>query len=244
MQNKRKSIRRPIKSFFSSDKSLFEAIKNVMGFYPNNIHLYKLAFKHKSGTTQDSKPALNNERLEYLGDAILGAIIADYLYKMYPYKSEGFLSEMRSKIVSRSQLNLVTMQIGLNKLIPSKNNTPSKSLYGDVFEAFVGAMYLDKGFEFTKKIIINNIIIKLFDLKELEKQNNNFKSQLLEHTQKNKQFTEFKVINELPANGHAKQYIVRVFIDGKPMETGCDYNIKGAEQAAAQKTLEIIHPSC
>ncbi|MDR2083522.1 MAG: ribonuclease III [Bacteroidales bacterium] len=216
-----------------------------MGFFPNNIHLYKLAFQYKGGVSQENnKSNLNNERLEYLGDAILGAIIAEYLYKMYPFKSEGFLSEMRSKIVSRSQLNLVTKKIGLDKLISTKNNAQSKSLYGDVFEAFVGAMFLDKGFEFTKKIIINNIVTKLFDLKELEKQNFNFKSQLLEWAQKNKQYTEFKVIDEIPANGHAKQYIVRVFIDGKPMETGCDFNIKGAEQVAAQKTLEIIHPSC
>ena len=201
-----------------------------------------MAFQYRSNSqSQDyHKAALNNERLEYLGDAVLGAVIAEYLYKMFPFKNEGFLSEMRSKIVSRSQLNSVTTKIGLDKLIVTNSSTPSKSLYGDVFEAFIGALFLDKGFEFTKEIIINNIITKLFDLKELEKQNYNFKSQLLEWSQKNKFLVEFKVIDEIPANGCAKQYIVRVFIDGKPMETGCDFNIKGAEQIAAQKTLEII----
>lgn len=216
-----------------------------MGFFPNNIHLYKLALQSRSVQSHESgKSTLNNERLEYLGDAVLGAIVAEYLYKMYPFRSEGFLSEMRSKIVSRAQLNSLTIKIGLDKLISTKGNPTSKSLYGDTFEAFVGAMFLDKGFEVTKRVIINNIITKLFDLKELEKQNYNFKSQLLEWSQKNKKFTEFKVVDEIPANGHAKQYVVRAFIDGKPMETGCDFNIKGAEQVAAQKTLEIILPSC
>lgn len=229
-----------LKLLFSRDKKLYVAIKNMAGFYPTNIHLYKLALHHKSQPLDEqAKISLNNERLEYLGDAVLSAVIADYLYKAYPYKNEGFLSEMRSKLVSRAQLNSLSKTIGLNTLIHQQSH--SKSMDGDAFEAFIGALYLDKGYNFTEKIIIRNIVTKYFYLPDIEKQDNNYKSRLLEWSQKNKFFVEFKVIEEIPANlNYQKQYVVRVFIDGAPKETGQDFNIKGAEQLAAKNTFEII----
>ncbi|MCK9301876.1 MAG: ribonuclease III [Bacteroidales bacterium] len=232
----------PLKIFFSANHKLYTSIYNIFGFYPKNIYLYKLALHHKSAPIDDSaKIDLNNERLEYLGDAIIGAIVAEYLYKLYPYKKEGFLSEMRSKLVSRSQLNSLCKTIGLNKLIAFQHQGNAKSIEGDAFEAFFGALFLDKGFNFTKRILVQNIINRNFDLQEIEQKNSNFKSIILEWSQKNKKFAEFKVVDEIQGNGHGKQYIVRVFIDGTPMETGCDYNIKGAEQAAASKTIEKLN---
>ena len=142
------SVFKPVKAHFSEDKDLYESIKNIFGFYPGNIFLYKLALTHKS-VAEEIKEGVkdSNERLEFLGDAILGSIVADFLFKKYPFKDEGFLTETRSKIVSRFQLNHLSLKLGLDKLIVSSSDkqTNARSILGDAFEAFVGAMYLDKG---------------------------------------------------------------------------------------------------
>ena len=137
---------------FSGDKELYTAIRNIFGYYPGNISLYKLAFRHKSVAVELSNGSrVSNERLEYLGDAILGAIVAEHLFKLFPYKDEGFLTEMRSKIVSRVQLNKLSQKLGIDNLI--QVNTESGNVYrsmkGDAFEAFVGALYMDKGYDFS-----------------------------------------------------------------------------------------------
>ncbi len=236
------SLLRPLSPSWTSDKELYRAIYSIFGFYPSNIMPYKLALHHKSAPLEISVKqhniGLNNERLEFLGDAIIGAIVADIVFKSFPYKNEGFMSEMRSKIVSRSQLNKLSIHLGIDKLVQHQHDIRSKSIEGDAFEALFGAIYIDKGFEFSKKVL-KRIINLNFDLHELESQNNNFKSQLLEWSQKNKHELDYKVI-DTQYDKKIKVYVVRVFIDGKPMETGSDYNIKGAEQIASQKTLEII----
>ena len=236
-----KTLLKPLRISLSIDKDLYYSINNIFGFYPDNIVPYKLALHHKSSPMENSSKTpidLNNERLEFLGDAVIGLIVADIIFKTFPYRNEGFMSEMRSKIVSRSQLNKLSIQLGLNKLIEYQHDIHSKSLEGDAFEAFMAAIYIDKGYYFTKKII-KRIINEFLDLHELENLNYNFKSQLLEWSQKNKQTVEYKVIDTKGAKQN-KQYIIRVFIDGNPMETGCDFNIKGAEQAASEKTLNKL----
>lgn len=232
-----------LKVRFSSKKDLYKSIYNLFGYYPDNIALYQLAFRHKS-QSQDIHNGIKicNERLEYLGDAILGAVVADYLFKRFPYKEEGFLTEMRSKIVCRNNLNKLSETIGLHKYILSDkdSNNKAKSLKGDTFEAFIGAMYLDKGYKFTQKIIVDKIIHDYINIEELLSTDNNFKSKLIEYSQKEKKTLEFIVADTI-GNGFQKQYIVNVVLEGKVVCKGQDYSIKGAEQNAAMKTLSKIN---
>lgn len=225
--------------YFSDNRKLFLSLRNIFGYYPHNISLYLLAFRHKSVAKELSNGVrVSNERLEYLGDAVLGAVVADLLFKKFPYKDEGFLTEMRSKIVSRSQLNNLSKKLGLTKLINSANDTKTvcKSMNGDAFEAFIGALYLDKGYQFTRKIIINRIINIHLNLDELETQIVNYKSKLVEWGQKEKKSVDFKVVEEI-GEGFKKQFLVRIFVEGEVIESGQDFSIKGAEQIASEKAF-------
>ncbi|PID95192.1 MAG: ribonuclease III [Bacteroidetes bacterium] len=233
---------KPVKAYFSEDKILYDSIKNIFGYYPGNIHLYKLALRHKSASIEEAHGLkISNERLEYLGDAILGAIVADFLFKLFPYKDEGFLTQMRSKIVSRSQLNKLSRKLGLHKLVKihGNDNNHYRSINGDAFEAFVGAMYLDKGYKFSKKIIINHVIRIGYNIDELQETDFNYKSKLIEWAQKNRHEVEFRLIGE-EGKGYNRQYIVQVFINHKAYQKGFDYSIKGAEQNASERTWKII----
>lgn len=220
---------------FSKDKELYSYLKNIFGIIPKNIFLYKLAFTHKSGCYQSqSGQRINNERLEYLGDAILGAVVAAYLFKKYPNADEGFLSETRSKIVKRSHLNKLSTKIGLTTFIQKKNdNLFYKSINGDVFEAFIGAVYLDRGYKYTYKIITNHIIPKWIDIDELLKTETNYKSRIIEYAQRNKQSIEFKVI-DVKEIGKRKEYCVELLLDGISIANGIDLSIKSAEQLASE----------
>jgi ribonuclease III len=230
---------KPIRVILSEDKELYSSIKNIFGFYPGNIFLYKLAFRHKSLAKELNNGAkVSNERLEYLGDAILSAVVADYLFKMFPIKGEGFLTEMRSRIVSRISLNKVSQKLGLDKLIQAsaEGNNVYKSMNGDAFEAVMGAIYLDKGYQFTRRVIIEKVIQQHFDLDELENNDTNYKSRLIEWAQREKRNVEFLLLSEV-GHGYTKQYVVEVLIDKQAFGKGRDYSIKGAEQNAAMKTL-------
>ena len=227
---------------FSKDKPLSEFIKNVFGFYPRNISLYQLAFTHKSASENTVGAfRLSNERLEYLGDAILSAVVADYLFRLFPTKSEGFLTEMRSRIVSRSSLNKLSQNLGFEQVIHYSHDHHStfKSLGGNTFEAFVGALYLDRGYNFTKHILLNRIIKVHIDLEQLEQTDVNFKSKLLEWSQKEKHRVVFKIVNEKNTN-HGRLYQVVAVIDDKEYAQGADYSIKGSEQLAAEKTWAML----
>ncbi|MBK7173223.1 MAG: ribonuclease III [Bacteroidales bacterium] len=230
---------KPIRVILSEDKELYSFIKNIFGFYPGNIFLYKLAFRHKSLAKElTNGTRVSNERLEYLGDAILSAVVADYLFKIFPIKGEGFLTEMRSRIVSRASLNKLSQKLGLDKLIQvsTEGNNVYKSMNGDAFEALIGAIYLDKGYQFTRRIIIEKIILQHFDLDELENNDTNYKSRLIEWAQREKHSVEFIQVSEV-GHGYTKQYVIEVLIDKRPFGKGRDYSIKGAEQNAAMKTL-------
>ncbi len=227
-----------IQALFSREKDLRNAIKNIFGFYPGNIFLYKLALRHKSASlTKIEGFRINNERLEYLGDAVLSAIVADYLFKRFPYENEGVLTEMRSKIVSRASLNKLSIKLGLSKLIllSDNKNAQNKSAAGDAFEAFIGALYLDKGYNFTRKIIAKRIIPVHFDIDNLLYSDINYKSKLIEWAQKEKHDILFDVIKTEPGK-KGKKYTVEVVIDKKPIAFAKDYSIKGAEKLAAEKS--------
>ncbi len=229
-----------IKLFSSSRKEFYSFIKETTGFSPLKLRLYDLAFIHKSASSSDlmGKP-VNNERLEYLGDAVLGAIVADYLYNRFPRKDEGFLTQMRSRIVNRSFLTSLTFKLGLNHLVTSNTNnvTESSHIFGDVFEAFIGAIYLDIGYQGVKEFVVKKVLSVHVDLHELERNDNNFKSQLIEWGQKIKKEVEFETI-ENPGSGNNKlPFISTIRIDGQIIGKGEGYSKKEAQQNSACKAL-------
>jgi ribonuclease-3 len=204
--------------------------------------LYKLALRHRSVAKKTLNGLrLSNERLEYLGDAVLSSIVADFLFKRFPYKDEGFLTEIRSRIVSRSQLNKLGQKLGINKLILSNTESKNqcKSMSGDAFEAFIGALYIDRGYNFTRKIIINRIINIHLDIDDLVQQDANYKSLIIEWSQKEKKTVDFNVIDEI-GEGFKKQYLIEVCINNEKIAKAQDYSIKGAEKLAAEKAYAII----
>ena len=228
---------------FSSDKELKQAIKSILGYKPRNIYLYHLAFLHKSATQETSNGIkINNERLEFLGDAILDAVAADYLFKTFPTRGEGFLTEMRSKIVSRAMLNKLSQKMGIDRLIQldSASSGTFRSCNGDAFEALIGAIYLDKGYDFTRKTILDRIISRYFNIDELVNQEVNFKSKIIEWAQREKKHTIFNVVEEV-GSGYKKQYVVELVVDGEAIARGQDYSIKGAEQNSAEKSWQKIN---
>lgn len=231
-----------LKGYFSSDKKFIFSIRNIFGFCPENVSLYKLAFLHRSVAIESNGHKISNERLEYLGDAVLSSVVADYLFKKFPYKDEGFLTEMRSKIVSREQLNKLSRKLGLAQFIQSNQDSKNffRSMEGDAFEAFIGAVYLDRGYNFTKKIIIKRIINVHFDIDELVNFEANFKSKLIEWSQKEKKPIKFNVVTEV-GSGTSKQYLVEIKVEDKACATGQDYSIKGAEKIAAEKAYAYLH---
>lgn len=226
------------------DKRLSDYIHNIFGFYPKNIALYQVAFTHKSMAMETvGNYHVSNERMEYLGDAVLSIVVADYLFHTYPTQAEGFLTQMRSRIVSRVSLNKLSQKLGFEDYIKHAsdmgNSLSFKSVGGNAFEALMGAIYLDRGFDFTKKIIIDRIIRVHIDLDQLQQTDVNFKSKLLEWSQKKKKNTVFKLLEEI-GEGHKKQYHVQVIIDNQPYADAIDRSIRGAEQLAAEKTCNIL----
>ena len=182
---------------------------------------------------------INNERLEYLGDAVLGTIVGEYLYNRFPLKDEGFLTQMRSRIVNRSFLTQLAFKLGLNRFINSNTNSVSDSshIYGDVFEAFIGAVYLDVGYKGARHFVIKKVLSVHVDIEQLERSDNNFKSQLIEWGQKNKRDIEFDT-HENPDNGHhTLPFISVIRIDGQIVGKGEGYSKKEAQQNSACKAL-------
>lgn len=233
------------KLYFSPQRNYIKTLKNLLGFIPGNISLYRMAFRHRSIAIALKNGAKNsNERLEFLGDAVLGSVVAEVLFKMYPYREEGFLTEMRSKIVSRVNLNQLAKKMGLDELIEFDNRMvsfPAKqgSLLGDAFEALIGAIYVDKGYNFTRNFLISHIIKPHIDIHKLELTETNFKSKLIEWCQRHGK----DVLFELTANEEgdsSKLFTIKVSIDGEHYGSGCDYNKKNAEKLAAEKACENL----
>jgi ribonuclease III len=234
-----------VKLYFSDNKKYLQALKNIFGFVPGNIALYKLALRHKSVANDVKKGVKNsNERLEFLGDAVLGAVIAEVLFKKFPYRDEGFLTEMRSKIVNRNHLNQLSKKMGIADMIDydarlMNFQNKNSSLFGDAFEAIIGAIYLDKGYEFTRKLIINRIIIPHVDIDHLEQTESNFKSKLLEWAQREGKEVTFEVVEDVPS-GNSRLFTVRALINGEEMGKGQDFSKKNAEKNAAEKACVAL----
>jgi ribonuclease-3 len=232
-------IRKLYNTLISADKDLAAYIKAITGITPSNLKLYKQVFQHRS---KFNEPKDNNERLELLGDSILDAIVCEYLFKKYPYKEEGFITELRSKIVNRKSLNELGNRLGLlDKLKYNRKsmNDISKDLAGNTFEAMVGAVYLDSGFERTRRFIQTRILQNLIDVDALQETNTDYKSQIYHYVQKEGKSILFKVGEEKMRNRRA-YFIINLEIDGKQVAMGEGFSKKIAEQNAAMNAIKEL----
>lgn len=240
---------RRLKSLFEKkdpyQQRLISFVKNLTGSKPLNLNLYQLALIHSSAAIQTPNQnfRLSNERLEYLGDAVLGLVIAEYLYKKFPYKSEGFLTETRSRIVNREVLNQLALKIGLVELIEREASVQirsNQSIAGDALEAFIGAVYLDKGFDFCRNFILSRLFKNHLDLDKVIQTNLNYKSLLIEYAQKTGKIVEFILVDEKNYR-NTTTFTVEIRIDGNSISQGMGQNKKKAEQAAAEKAVQILN---
>ncbi|MVN21248.1 ribonuclease III [Mucilaginibacter arboris] len=232
------------KLYLSPNRKYVKLLKNLLGFVPGNLMLYRLAFRHKSVAQVVKKGVKNsNERLEFLGDAVLGSVVAEILFKMYPYEDEGFLTELRSKIVSRINLNQLGRKLGFEQLVEFDNrviNTSRQSsLLGDAFEALIGAVYLDKGYNFTKEFLATRIIKPHVDIHKLENTETNFKSKLIEWCQRHSKDITFELTSNQQGES-SKLFTVQASIDGEIFGSGKEFNKKTAEKLAAEKACEAL----
>ena len=232
-----------IRLLFVSEKKPFLRLKSILGFYPRDIRLYQLALMHKSmAYHEQDHHFINNERLEFLGDAMLGAIVADILYKHYGNKQEGFLTTLRSKIVCRSSLNRISHDLGLDKLIRHAGAVTTghnSFMSGNAFEAFVGAIYLDRGYKYCYRFIEEQVFEKHINIEEIAKQEKNFKSVLIEWCQKYQYKFEFTQ-QESRDDKNTPVFHSSVCVEGIPCGTGDGYSKKESDQNAAQQALKRI----
>ncbi|RYD59578.1 MAG: ribonuclease III [Sphingobacteriales bacterium] len=225
--------------FFHPNKQLLLQLEHLLGYTPKHLPYYQLALMHRS---KIEELANNNERLEFLGDAILGSIVAEYLFKKYPYQPEGYLTELRSRIVRRETLNNVALRMGLQKLVQYNQNDRGLSrshIFGNALEALIGAVYLDQGFAKTRRFILKQIIKPYIDIDLLESTDTNYKNQLLSWAQKNNHALSFETIDE-KTEGARKIFTIGIVLDGKVVATGSGYNKKEAGQVAANKALQEL----
>ena len=232
-------IRKLYNQLFSSDKEIASYVKAITGIMPGNLKLYKQVFNHRS---KFNEPKENNERLELLGDAILDSIVCEFLFRKYPYKEEGFITELRSRIVNRKSLNEVGEKLGLVEKLKfnRKGMTDvSRDLGGNTFEALVGAVYLDAGFIETRRFIQKRVLQGLIDVDALEITNTDYKSQIFHYVQKLGKSIEFKVIEEKARNRRA-YFVINLEINGKFISSGEGFSKKTAEQNAAMNAIKIL----
>jgi ribonuclease-3 len=223
----------------TTEKEIVKFLKNVLGLKPKNPDIYKMAFIHSSASSKDVLCRINNERLEYLGDAVLNVIIGDYLFKKFPLHSEGHLTEMRSKIVCRSHLNKLSIRMGLPEFVIIEPHTQPTSIDGNVFEALVGAIYLDVGYEKTKDVIINKIVLNSMDIDTVLNEEHNYKSKLINWAQKN----NFKIRFENRASDNLKgkkTFTSLCYLNDNLIAAAEDFRVKNADQQAAEKAWEQL----
>jgi ribonuclease-3 len=228
-------------NFFKEEKgaSFKKQLKNVLGFSPGNLSLYQTALTHRSVRENADE---NNERLEYLGDAVLSALVADYLFKRYPYREEGFLTEMRSKMVNRQQLNEIALRMGLKKITlynKSDGSLKVSQIFGNTLESLVGAIYLDRGYKKTSKWVAERIIMPHMFIDDLEILEINHKNKLYGWANKNGKVLEFETLEERIENGR-RLFTVAAVVDGTVIADGKAYNKKDASQIASQSAVMLL----
>lgn len=226
-------------NFFKRKTEFALTLERILGFYPNRIQIYQQAFRHKSVIIATDKQFFeSNERLEFLGDSILGVIVSHYLFNKFPFEDEGFLTQLRSRVVSRKTLNDLGYKIGLKELIEAKLGKESKTVFGDALEALIGAIYLDKGYSYAEQFVVRQLIQIHLDMDEIIQTETDFKSRVLEWAQKGKQRLEF-VITEQEEN-NVKLFTAELFIDTISRGKGTAYSKKKAEQLASEQFFKKI----
>lgn len=232
-----------IRLLFYKDKESYLCFYKMLGFYPNHLKYYQQALIHKSSSliSEEGYP-INNERLEFLGDAVLDAVVADLLFHYFDAKKEGFLTNTRSKIVQRETLNKLAVEIGLDKYIKfsTKSSSHNNYMFGNAFEALIGAIYLDQGYQRSKEFIEERIIDQFLDLDRLANTELNFKSKLIEWGQKNKYKVSFELIEEFQDEHSNPVFQTEVLVEGFSGGRGIGYSKKESQQNASQKTLNKI----
>lgn len=231
-----------IRLFFRKEKEPYFRFYKILGFYPHNIEIYKQALLHKSSSVKTQGRLINNERLEFLGDAILDAVVADIVYKKFEGKREGFLTNTRSKIVQRETLNNIAINIGLDKLIKysSKQSSHNSYMSGNAFEALVGAIYLDRGYKACMKFMEKRIIGQYINLEKISRKEVNFKSKLIEWSQKNKFEIEFRLIGQSLDESQNPIFETQILVENISAGTGKGYSKKESQQEAAHATMTMI----
>ncbi|PRY13218.1 RNAse III [Pontibacter ummariensis] len=238
-----KPVRRVFHRLFNKDRELVRAIAGVTGSTPDNLRLYKLALTHTSFARQNlAGKHETNERLEFLGDAVLGAVVAELLFRKFPYEDEGFLTEIRSRIVNRESLNQIAVKIGLNLLVKvdtTNHGMRHKSVNGNALEALVGAVYLDKGYDTTRRFILKKLVRPHVDLHKLVNTTANFKSKLIEWAQSQNMDIRFDIVKR-KQHGNMTEFTSEVYLNDKPIAVGVGLSKKKADQAAAEKGLDFL----
>lgn len=228
---------------FRKEKELYSSLFNVIGFYPHDISLYKQALLHKSIAKRNEKGRpVNNERLEFLGDAILDAIVGDIVFRHFEGKREGFLTNTRSKIVQRETLNKLAQEIGISQLIMSNGHSSSHNSYmdGNAFEALVGAIYLDRGYEACMRFMKKRILSQLINLDKVAYKEVNFKSKLIEWCQKNRVKLDFKLIEQKRDENNNPIFVYQAIVEGLEGGSGKGYSKKESQQLASKQTLQSL----
>ena len=232
-----------IKLPFRKDKELYLSLRQIIGFYPHDISYYKLALMHKSMYKRNAKgKPVNNERLEFLGDAVLDAAVGDIVYRHFPGKREGFLTNTRSKLVQRDTLNRLAQEMGINQLILSSGRSQSHNSYmgGNAFEALVGAIYLDRGYDACMEFMRKRILAQMINIDKVAYKEVNFKSKLIEWSQKNRVRIDFKTVLEEKDKTGSPVFVYRVVLEGVDGCEGKGYSKKESQQTASKLTLEKL----
>lgn len=232
-----------IKLPFRKEKELYLSLYTILGFYPRNIELYQMALSHKSIHFKNKKgKPVNNERLEFLGDAILDAIVGDIVYKHFPGKREGFLTNTRSKLVQRETLNKIAQEIGLSRLIYSSGRNFSHNSYmaGNAFEALIGALYLDRGYNLCMRFMQEKILTKMVNIDTVAYKEVNFKSRLIEWAQKNKMNIAFNLLEQKKDDEGNPVFKYCVVIEGIKCNSASGFSKKESQQLASEETLECL----
>jgi ribonuclease-3 len=232
-------MRNLIRKILPARNSFEKNLRNILGYNPGNLQLYRTALSHRSVKESNDQ---NNERLEFLGDAVLSSVVADYLFKKYPYKGEGFLTEMRSKMVNRATLNEIALKMGLKKITlfnKGDNGLKISQIFGNTLEALLGAIYLDLGYRKTQRWIMKRIITPHLFMEDLEVLEINHKNKLYGWANRNGKTLEFELIEERIENGR-RLFTIGAVVDGAVIAQGKAYNKKDASQIAAQAAVELL----
>ena len=234
---------RKIKRRFSKKEASYLALYHILGFYPKNVQLYEQALIHRSSFVEKEDGRWkNNERLEFLGDAVLNAVVADIIFKQFPNRKEGFMTNTRSKIVQRDSLNRIAIEIGLNELmvLPRKTVSHNNYIYGNAFEALIGAVYLDQGYRKCHEFVEKRIIGRYISLEKIARKEVNFKSILIEWSQKNKLEIAFELLETFKDEAKNPVFQSSVTLMGMSLGTGTGYTKKESQQLAAKKAIKRI----